>query len=163
MTDATDDRLLDEDAVMQICFVTDDVERSARWFADLTGKPLPREGRAADPEEAQAIYQGAPAKVGCRIMMFQFGNLDVEFLEPGPEKSAWRDLLEEKGPGCHHIAFRTKNMTRRGAYLESKGHDMVQRGEFDGGHGRYAYYDTVPELGAMIELLEFNSDMEKQG
>lgn len=163
MTDVTDDRLLDEDAVMQICFVTDDVERSARWFADLTGKPLPREGRAADPEEAQAIYQGAPAKVGCRIMMFQFGNLDVEFLEPGPEKSAWRDLLEEKGPGCHHIAFRTKNMTRRGAYLESKGHDMVQRGEFDGGHGRYAYYDTVPELGAMIELLEFNSDMEKQG
>ena len=54
--------------------------------------------------------------------MFKFGNIDVEFLQPGPEKSAWRDLLEDKGPGCHHIAFRTRNLTRRNAYLEDKGH-----------------------------------------
>jgi hypothetical protein len=158
-----DTRLLDEDAVMQICFVTDDAEKSARWFADLTGKPMPPEGRAADPDEAQAIYDGQPARVGCTIRMFAFGNIDVEFLQPGPEKSAWRDLLEAKGPGCHHIAFRTRNLTRRNAYLEEKGHRLLQRGEFDGGHGRYAYYDTVPQLGVMIELLEFDKDKEIQG
>ena len=100
-----DKRLLDEDEVMQICFVTDDVVKSAQWFSDLTGKPMPKEGRAAEPEEAKAIYNGKPADVGCRIMMFQFGNIDVEFLQPGPEKSAWRDLLEEKGPGCHQSAI----------------------------------------------------------
>lgn len=157
-----DKRLLDEDAVMQICFVTHDVEKSARWFSDLTGKPVPEMGRAADHDEAKAIYKGAPAEVSCKIMMFKFGNIDVEFLEPGPEKSAWRDLLEQKGPGCHHIAFRTRNMTKRGAYLEQKGHALEQRGEFDGGHGRYAYYDSVEALGVMIELLEFNADMEPQ-
>jgi methylmalonyl-CoA/ethylmalonyl-CoA epimerase len=157
-----DTRLLDEDAVMQICFVTDDAERSARWFADLTGKPLPPEAKAADPDKAQAIYDGKPASVGCRIRMFKFGNIDVEFLEPGPEKSAWRDLLEAKGPGCHHIAFRTRNLTRRNAYLEERGHRLLQRGEFDGGHGRYAYYDTVADLGVMVELLEFDADKEPQ-
>lgn len=157
-----DTRLLEEDAVMQICFVTDDVEKSARWFSDLTGKPMPAEGKAAEPEEAKAIYDGKPATVGCRIMMFEFGNIDVEFLEPGPEKSAWRDLLEQKGPGCHHIAFRTRNLTKRDAYLQDKGHRLLQRGEFDGGHGRYAYYDTVKDLGVMIELLEFDNDKEPQ-
>jgi catechol 2,3-dioxygenase-like lactoylglutathione lyase family enzyme len=157
-----DTRLLDEDAVMQICFVTDDAEKSARWFADLTGKPMPAEGRAADPDEAQAIYDGQPARVGCTIRMFEFGNIDVEFLQPGPEKSAWRDLLEAKGPGCHHIAFRTRNLTRRNAYLEDKGHRLLQRGEFDGGHGRYAYYDTVKDLGVRVELLEFDKDKEPQ-
>lgn len=157
-----DDRLLDADEVMQICFVTDDVQKSARWFAELTGKPLPAEGKAADPEKARAIYDGQPAKVGCRIMMFKFGNIDVEFLEPGPEKSAWRDLLESRGPGCHHIAFRTRNLTRRNDYLEGRGHALLQRGEFEGGHGRYAYYDTVDDLGAMIELLEFDNDKEPQ-
>ncbi|HVG48806.1 MAG TPA: lactoylglutathione lyase, partial [Rubellimicrobium sp.] len=81
----------------------------------------------------------------------------------GPEKSAWRDLLEEKGPGCHHIAFRTRNLSKRHDYLEGKGHLLLQRGEFDGSHGRYAYYDTVKDLGVMIELLEFNKDMEPQG
>ncbi|KZM49116.1 VOC family protein [Labrenzia sp. OB1] len=157
-----DKRLLDEDAVMQICFVTHDVQKSAKWFSDLTGKPLPPEGGAADADQAQAIYEGKPANVGCRIMMFEFGNIDVEFLQPGPEKSAWRDLLESRGPGCHHIAFRTRNLTRRNAYLEKQGHRLLQRGEFDGGHGRYAYYDTVADLGAMIELLEFDNDKESQ-
>jgi hypothetical protein len=157
-----DNRLLDEDAVMQICFVTEDVQKSAAWFGDLVGKEVPAEGRAAEPDEAQAIYDGSPARVGCRIIMFKFGNIDVEFLQPGPEKSAWRDLLEQRGPGCHHIAFKTRNLTNRHGYLEDKGHRMLQRGEFDGGHGRYAYYDTVPQLGAMIELLEFDNDKEPQ-
>lgn len=157
-----DTRLLDEDAVMQICFVTHDALKSAQWFADLTGKPLPDEGRAAEPSQAQAIYKDQSAEVGCKIRMFAFGNIDVEFLEPGPEKSAWRDLLEQKGPGCHHIAFRTRNLKQRDAYLKEKGHALLQRGEFDGGHGRYAYYDTVKDLGVMVELLEFNEDMEPQ-
>lgn len=157
-----DNRLLDEDRVFQICFVTHDVVASAKWFSELTGKPIPPEGRAADPEEAQAVYMGMPAAVGCRIIMFPFGNIDVEFLQPGPEKSAWRDLLEQKGPGCHHIAFKTKNLTKRHAFFEGHGHKMLQRGEFDGGHGRYAYYDTVKDLGVLIELLEFDDDKEAQ-
>jgi len=157
-----DKRLLDEDAMMQVCFVTHDVDKSAQWFADLVGKPLPELGKAAEPDEAQAIYMGKPASVGCLIRTFQFGNIDVEFLQPGPEKSAWRDLLEERGPGVHHIAFKTRNLTKRHEYLESKGLKMLQRGEFDGGGGRYAYYDTAPQLGALIELLEFDKDMEPQ-
>ena len=157
-----DKRLLDEDAVMQICFVTHNLEKSMAWFADLTGKPMPEIGNAADPDEAQAVYHGQPARVGCRLCVFQFANIDVEFLEPGPEKSAWRDLLEQKGPGVHHIAFRTRNLTKRHDYLEGKGHEMLQRGEFDGGGGRYAYYDTVADLGIQIELLEFDTDKEAQ-
>ena len=35
---AMDTRLLDEDRIMQICFVTDNLERSVEWFAELTGK-----------------------------------------------------------------------------------------------------------------------------
>ena len=43
-----------------------------------------------------------------------------------------------------------------------RGHEELQKAEFLGSHGRYAYYDTVKELGIQIELLEFNADMEKQ-
>jgi methylmalonyl-CoA/ethylmalonyl-CoA epimerase len=157
-----DRRLLDEDGVMQICFVTDNLERSLDWFADLTGKTPSHIGKAADPAEARAVYLGKPASVGCRLAIFAFGNIDVEFLEPGPEKSAWRDLLEAKGPGCHHIAFRTRNMTTRSAYLRGKGLTELQRAEFDGGGGRYAYFDTTPQLGVQLELLEWDNDKEPQ-
>ncbi len=157
-----DKRLLDEDKVMQICFVTHNLEQSIEWFSNLTGKKPGHIGKAAEPDEAQAVYHNRPASVGCRLAMFEFNNIDVEFLEPGPEKSAWRDLLEKNGPGCHHIAFKTRNLTSRHAYLESQGHPLLQRGEFNGGHGRYAYYDTVKDLGVMVELLEFDADKEKQ-
>ena len=158
-----DRRLLDEDRIMQICFVTDNLEKSLDWFAGLTGKTPSHIGKAADHDEAQALYMGKPADVSCRLAIFKFDNIDVEFLEPGPEKSAWRDVLEQKGPGVHHIAFKTRNMTERGKYFEGKGHEELQKAEFLGSHGRYAYYDTVKDLGIQIELLEFNSDMEKQG
>ncbi|WP_261338653.1 hypothetical protein [Rhizobium leguminosarum] len=55
-----------------------------------------------------------------------------------------------------------QSISNQTAPPEDKGHRLLQRGEFDGGHGRYAYYDTVPDLGVMIELLEFDSDKEVQ-
>jgi hypothetical protein len=157
-----DSRLLDEDQVFQICFVTHDLEESLNWFGDLTGKEPSHIGKAADPAVARAEYMGNPASVNCRLAIFKFGNIDVEFLEPGPERSAWRDLLEEKGPGVHHIAFRTRNMTRRSAYLKGKGLALLQKAEFDGGGGRYAYFDATPRIGIQLELLEWDSNKDLQ-
>ena len=157
-----DSRLLDEDKIMQICFVTDNLERSVEWFADLTGKPPSHVARAAEPDVAKAIYRDRRAAVSCRLVLFEFGNIDVEFLEPGPEPSVWREFIDEKGPGCHHIALKTRNLSKRSEYLGSKGHAMLPRGEFEKGGGRYAYFDSKRELGVFLELLEFDSDREEQ-
>jgi methylmalonyl-CoA/ethylmalonyl-CoA epimerase len=164
MTDASalPTSLLDEDAIMQICFVTHDAVKSALWFSDLTGKPMPQMTFSADADKACAEYRGRPAAVSCKIMMFNFGNVDLEFLEPGPEPSAWREVLEQKGPGCHHIAFKTRNLSERDAFLEKRGHQRLQKGEFQSGTGRYAYFDTMAELGALVELLEFDRDRVEQ-
>jgi methylmalonyl-CoA/ethylmalonyl-CoA epimerase len=157
-----DKRLLDSNTIAQICFITDDLEGTAAWFADLTGMTPSAVGKSADYDEAKATYHGQPANVSCRQIIFKFDNIDVEFLQPGPEKSAWRDLLEAKGPGVHHIAFKTRNMSRRGAYLAGKGAPELQKALFDGAEGRYAYYDTTPQLGIQLELLEWNKDREPQ-
>lgn len=150
------------DIVAQICFVTHDVDKSAQWFADLMGKELPPLAKAADREVAKATLNGQPAHVTAKIRMFKFKNIDVEFLEPGPEASSWRDWLDRHGPSCHHIAFRTRNLTKKDAYLTENGHPLLQRGETDGAMGRYAYYDTEASMGALIELLERNSEMDPQ-
>ncbi|MEF2070066.1 VOC family protein [Consotaella aegiceratis] len=155
-----DKRLLDEDVVMQLCFVTDDLERSVAWFADLTGKEPAHRGKSAAPEVAQATYQGKPATITFRLALFRFANIDLEFLEPGPEPSTWRDQLNEKGPGFHHFAFRTRDMGQRRDYLTAKGVPMIQHGEFEGQDGRYEYFDSTPQMGAIIELLEWDKDKE---
>lgn len=60
----------------------------------------------------------------------------------------------------HHIAFKTRNLRREGGAFVAHGLGEVQRGEFEGGGGRYAYYDSEDELGCLIELLEFDSDRD---
>lgn len=84
----------------------------------------------------------------------------IEIIEPGPEKSAWRDLLDARGPGFHPMGIKTRNLTKQCAYREGRGHELIQIGGFDASGGRYAYFDTMPQLGALIELLEFDDDME---
>jgi catechol 2,3-dioxygenase-like lactoylglutathione lyase family enzyme len=157
-----DRRLLEDDAVLQISFVTHHLDKTVEWFTELTGKAPSHVGAAAGPAEAKARYRGEPAEVSCRLAIFKFANIDLEFLEPGPEKSVWRDALEQKGHGVHHIAFRTRNMTESTAYLTSKGVERLQMAEFFGAHGRYAYFDTTEHLGVQLELLEYNNDMEPQ-
>lgn len=142
--------------VTQICFVTDDVERSAAYFAKLFGLEPPTEyAKAADPALAKAVYRGdGDAKVMCKIAMFSLGNLDIEFLQPDGRPSAWQELLDKNGPCVHHIAFATKDMDGDLAKLAQNGAELVQKGDYDGNTGQYAYVDTVPQLGAFIELLE---------
>ena len=55
-----------------------------------------------------------------------------------------------------------QNMTARRAYLTGKGLTEIQSAEFDGGGGRYAYFDTTPQLGVQLELLEWANDKDVQ-
>ena len=159
-----DKRLLDEDEVMQICFVTDDVEKSAQWFAELTGKPMPEEGKAAEPDEAQAIYHGKPAAVGCKIRMFAFGNIDVEFLRARPRKERLARPAGGEGPRLppHRLPHPQPDQARTPT-SRARATSCCSAASSTAAHGRYAYYDTVPDLGVMVELLEFDKDKEPQG
>jgi catechol 2,3-dioxygenase-like lactoylglutathione lyase family enzyme len=142
--------------VTQICFVTDDVEKASAYFAGLLGLEPPTEfAKAADQDKAKAVYRGqVNAKVGCKIAMFSMGNLDVEFLEPDGQPSAWQEFLDAHGPGVHHIAFASTDVEGDLAKLALNGNPLVQKGDYDGNTGQYAYVDSVPQLGAYIELLQ---------
>lgn len=152
--------VFDNGTVFQVCFVTDDLEKMGGWLADLTGSALP-EIKAPSADNAIAEYRGRTIGATYRLMIFRFDNLDIEILEPGPEKSAWRDVLEEKGPGFHHLGFRTRDMKRDTQIFLDRGHALIQKGEFPSKTGRYAYFDTRSGLGELIELLEY--DIDKTG
>ena len=71
-----------------------------------------------------------------------------ELIEPVGGPSTWKEHLDTKGEGVHHIAFRIKGMVEQVAMLEKKGMPAVQRGDFTG--GRYAYIDSAPQLGGNL-------------
>jgi hypothetical protein len=87
------------------------------------------------------------------------GQVDIELLEPVGEPSTWNDHLQARGPGLHHVAFEVAGISGKRAYLNSQGLGLIQRGEFVG--GRYAYFDSLERLGAILELLEHDHPVEE--
>ena len=145
---------LDDKAVFQIAFVTDDIERTGRWLSQVLDTSMPGIVTTAPRSEAETEYHGAPSEARCKLAFFDMGNVTIELIEPDENPSCWRDFLDENGPGCHHLAFRIKGMKAKTIAFEKGGHPLLQRGEFTG--GRYAYFDTEKQLGALVELLEFD-------
>jgi methylmalonyl-CoA/ethylmalonyl-CoA epimerase len=141
--------------VCQIGLVVEDVEKSARAYAELFGVDVPG-WVLTDPEEkAHTRYRGQPTPGRAKLAFFQLDNLSLELIEPVGGPSTWQEFLETKGEGVHHIAFQIKGMDDQIALLETKGLPLVQRGDFTG--GCYAYVDSASQLGVILELLESES------
>lgn len=74
--------------------------------------------------------------------------------DPGP--SVYRDTLEERGCGLHHIAYFTQEFDRESRRLLDQGYDRafeVTTGP-ELGCKRVTYFDTRAHLGVMLEVCE---------
>jgi catechol 2,3-dioxygenase-like lactoylglutathione lyase family enzyme len=147
----------DDQVIFQVAFVTDDIEKTKKWFADMFSMKVPETIVTGPLSETRAEYHGRPMDSLCKLAFFEFGNVTVELLEPDEKPSCWRDILERKGPGFHHFAFKVRGMKDKIAAFEKGGYPLLQRGEFAG--GRYAYVDTEKQYGALLELLEFDREL----
>jgi 4-hydroxyphenylpyruvate dioxygenase-like putative hemolysin len=80
------------------------------------------------------------------------GQVSLELIEPLGGPSTWKDFLDEKGEGVHHIAFMVEGTDEVVARLETQGVSLVQQGYYTG--GMYSYLDSAAKLGVILELLE---------
>ncbi len=138
--------------VTQVAIMVNDIEAKAKAWAEVLGVPVPEVIITAPLEQAQTRYQGQPSEARAKLAFFNLGQVALELIEPIGGPSTWRDQLEQHGESLHHIAFNIKGMKEKIAFLDAKGIPLVQTGEYTG--GRYAYVDSTPKLGAILELLE---------
>lgn len=138
--------------VMQVGLIVRDVEATARAWSKILGLPMPEIMITDTYEGAQTEYQGQRSDARARLAFFHLGQVDLELIEPIGEPSTWNDQLVAHGDSLHHIAFFIKGMADKTAYLSAAGLPLIQRGEYPG--GRYAYFDSAAQLGAILELLE---------
>lgn len=100
------------------------------------------------------MYKGAPSDATAKLAFFDFGQLQLELIEPDEQPSVWRDYLNEHGESVHHIAFMVKDTENVVKYPADHGIAVLQQGLYSDGSGVYTYVDSAPQLGVMLELLE---------
>lgn len=141
--------------VTQVGFIVKDVEETKRRWAEFLGMDIPETQPIGDYAVTGTQFQGAPApNAYCRMAFFDVGpNLQLELIQPNEEPSTWRNYLDEKGEGIHHVAFQIEDSKIAVANAEAAGLKLVQRGVYGDGSGEYNYLDA-PDLKCVIELLE---------
>ena len=138
--------------ITQVGVIVADIEAKSKAWADVLGLPVPEIIITDAYEISQTEYQGQPSMAKAKLAFFNLGQVDLELIEPIDGPSTWKDQLEQQGDSLHHIAFVIDGMQEKIAYLNTKGIQLIQRGEYTG--GRYAYVDGTGLLGMVLELLE---------
>jgi catechol 2,3-dioxygenase-like lactoylglutathione lyase family enzyme len=145
--------LLGTDVLVQVGILVHDIEKTGAAYAALLGMEKPGWSWTGTREEAETEYRGKPSEARAKLMFFPVGgSMTIELIEPDEHPSTWRDDLNAKGEGVHHLAFVVKGMKEVVARLESNGIPLIQKGEYTG--GRYAYMDSNSQLKTLLELLE---------
>ncbi len=144
--------ILGKGVVTQVGIVVKDIEKSAKEYALILGVPAPSWELTDPVDKAHTLYKGRPSPAQAKLAFINLPDIVLELIEPVGGPSTWKDFLDTKGEGVHHLAFEVKDMDQRLAELKAKGVPLIQSGDYTG--GRYAYVDATAQLGVILELLE---------
>lgn len=137
---------------MQLAYVVENLELALEhWLREIKVGPffVLRSLEALDKR-----YRGAPTDVDLDIALGFSGNVCIELIQQKCKSpSVYRELLDSKGGGFHHWGLFAEAFDEAVVRYQQHGHVLAFSGAVVIG-GRFAYMDTVAQLGGMIELIE---------
>jgi hypothetical protein len=152
MTQTAQNHPLENAPISQVGIVVRNADKVAAKFSALTGLPIPAPIITDTYEKAHTEFRGSHSNARAKLIIFNLGQMAVEFIEPLEGASTWREFLDQHGEGMHHIAFNVKNCALAEEQAARLGVPLVQKGDFTGGH--YTYIDATGSFGAIVELLD---------
>jgi catechol 2,3-dioxygenase-like lactoylglutathione lyase family enzyme len=143
--------------IVQIGMVVKDAEQSAEQYRRVLGFNIPQSAHLTEEiGQTEATYYGQPMAGRAKIIAFDIGDIQFEFIEPVGEGTTWHDFLTQHGEGLHHFALATTDTTTAVEAFQAKGYQVIQQGYFGARAtgGQYTYLNTDKDLGVVIELLQ---------
>lgn len=98
--------------VCQVGFIVKDIYKTKKKWAEFLGVEEPEAVVCGEYAVTQTEFLGRPApKANSLLAFFDVGpGLQLELIQPNEAPSTWRNALNEKGEGIHHVAFNIKGM-----------------------------------------------------
>src|SRR5690242_13216308 len=116
-----------------------DVDAALRFYRDVLQVPT------RGPEEAD----------GAKIVHLEFGESEVELLEPIQPDSPIGRFLAKRGPGIHHICYRVPDLDAALAACVAQGYTLIDATPRTGAGGcRIAFLHPKSTDGVLVELTE---------
>jgi len=149
-----------ESELMQIAFVTDDMQASLDYWCGLMGVGPFFELRLV----IDGTYMGKPSRPEITALIGYWGDLQVELIaQHDDEPSIYRDW--DGGPFLlHHVCILTSEVEAARAKVVADGGEVVQTIEMPGGRQFYAQFGRGPylEVAQVPDKVRAFSDVMKQ-
>jgi catechol 2,3-dioxygenase-like lactoylglutathione lyase family enzyme len=140
--------------IQQVAFVVGDIAAAERFFAGRLG--VSRFCRFDDIQVNEPVYRGGPGDFHYHLSLGYAGDLAVELIQHLSGNSIYKEFLDQKGEGVHHLGFLVGDHERAVRDLAANGYPVVQGGRIGG--SRFAYFDTRPACGAYLETIMLDDD-----
>jgi methylmalonyl-CoA/ethylmalonyl-CoA epimerase len=95
---------------------------------------------------------GNPIETRVKIAWVDFGNVELELIEPRDQNSLYADFLREQGPGIHHIMLGTKDYDKCLGHMDGHNVPAIGGGALQG--TRFQMFDTQELLGFICEIAD---------
>jgi Glyoxalase/Bleomycin resistance protein/Dioxygenase superfamily len=146
-----------EGAIIEICHVTTNLDKALRhWTNDLGAGPF---FVFEVPVLPGQLYYGEPTQVSMRVGFGFSGGMLIELLQQTNDgASPFRDFLDARGEGLHHIMPRT-DFDAGYARMSKAGHEVAYSGTMPSGE-RFCLFDTRAANGSYVELMDISPAMQ---
>ena len=152
-------RLPTDRTVFQNAWVVDDVETACmRWVNELGVGPF-FVTRYDNPFEGMT-YRGEPAELSMIVAIAQAGPVQIEVIQPLCERCAYRDSVPAGTSGFHHMCVWTHDIDADTAYFADLDYPAANKGSV--GAIEFAYYDTRPLMGCMLEVVTQSAEIQER-
>lgn len=96
-------------------------------------------------------YFGREGNFTARIALFDFCNIQFEFIMPVSGESIWKTFMEQHGEGIQHISFRMKSFDDAAAQMDEAAVVPSMQGFAMARPVRWDFFATEPVLGFSVE------------
>jgi len=107
--------------------------------------------------EKQFRIGDEPIELDFDLVVAYSGKLQIELIEEKSQRAAvYHDHLNNHGQGLHHLGFFIPDLDAKLKIVEQLGLEILFEGQFKtagGGSVRFAYLDTRPQCGIILELI----------
>ncbi|MDR1902598.1 MAG: VOC family protein [Treponema sp.] len=147
--------------IIKIGFVVHHIETVMEEYAKIFGiNPVPKvEMHLFDEKEQKPNtwqkFRGKDCAVNVKVAFIDLEPIFLEFLEPIDETpTPWREHLEKHGNSVCFMSFYVNGFQQNIDFMDKQGYPLLFSQEK--GYERYAYFDTLENLGITLEIKERN-------
>jgi hypothetical protein len=153
------------EGINQIAIAVNDLERVAEDYWNILGIGPWAIYEWEEPLIYDRKYHGKPVVARERIAVVRVGGVEIELVQAVDGPSIYRDWIEERGEGLHHINFLLENadeFERVSETLAGEGFPSIQSARFGRPAQRYGYdYIDIPPLRTIWEPV-FEGELDVQ-